>query len=93
MLSITTFSPPAVSLSHPQTGADYKFYAIGLYVLYSLLNTIQAVVNLHLILPPLFFFAKTIASLCCAYYAFQIEKVYGGATMLKDDGTELGVAE
>ena len=36
------------------------------------------------------------ASLCCAFYAFKIEKLHGGKgfAMLKDDdGTEPGVAE
>jgi len=79
-------------------GNDYKLVAIGLYVVYSIINTIQAVVTLPLIVPPFFFLCKTIASLCCAYYAFKIEKRTAGATMLTDVhsaelGSELGVAE
>jgi len=72
-------------------GQDYKLVAIGLYVIYSMINTIQAVMTLALVLPPLFFFAKTIGSLSCAYYAFKIEKLKYG--ILQDDGVELGVAE
>jgi hypothetical protein len=77
-------------------GNDYKLVAIGLYVIYSIINTIQFVTTLPLILPPVFFFGKTVASLCCAYYAFVIEKQTSGSTMLKDpvgDDEELGVAE
>ena len=74
------------------SGNDYQLVAIGLYVIYSMINIIQAVVTLPLIIPPLFFFAKTIASLCCAYYAFKIEKMTG-FTALKEEGVELGVAE
>lgn len=73
-------------------GNDYKLVAIMLYVVYSIINTIQAVTTLVLIVPPLFFFCKTIASLCCAYYAFKIEKLTAGASVLKDE-VELGVAE
>lgn len=73
-------------------GNDYKLVAIMLYVVYSIINTIQAVVTMVLIVPPLFFFLKTGASLCCAYYAFKIEKRTSGSTILKDE-VELGVAE
>lgn len=73
-------------------GNDYKLVAIMLYVVYSIINTIQAVTTLVLIVPPLFFFCKTIASLCCAYYAFKIEKLTAGSVILKDE-VELGVAE
>jgi len=65
-------------------GNDYQLVAIGLYVLYSIINTLQAFTTLGLILPPLFFFAKTISTLCCAYYVFKIEKGTSGATMLKE---------
>jgi len=77
-------------------GHDYKLVAIGLYIIYALINMVQSVVTLALIVPPFFFFCKTVASLCCAFYAFKIEKLHGGKgfAMLKDDdGTELGVAE
>jgi hypothetical protein len=75
-------------------GNDYKLVAIGLYVIYTIINTIQAVVTLGLIVPPFFYMCKTVASLCCAYYAFKIEKLTAGATLLKEsDGIELGVAE
>lgn len=74
-------------------GNDYKLVAIGLYVIYSIINTVQALSAFSLILPGIFFMAKTVALLCCAVYAFKIEKLTAGATMLKDDGIELGVAE
>merc|ERR1740138_1300658 len=73
-------------------GNDYKLVAIGLYVIYSIINMVQAVTTLVLIVPPIFFFLKTIASLSCAFYAFKIEKMISGSTIL-DGGTELGVAE
>jgi len=72
-------------------GQDYKLVAIGLFVIYSMINTIQAVVTLALIIPAFFFFCKTVGSLSCAYYAFKIEKLKYG--ILQDDGVELGVAE
>lgn len=75
-------------------GPDYKLVALGLFVIYAIINTIQVVTTLGLIVPPIFYFAKTIASLCCAFYAFKIEKLTTGAEILKDDdGGELGVAE
>jgi len=77
-------------------GKDYKLAAIGLYVLYSLVNIVQAVSSLVLILPPVFFFLKTCASLSCAYYAFKLREQTSGATQLADDAddeVELGVAE
>ena len=57
-----------------------------------------AITTLALVIPPLFFFCKVIATLCCAYYAFKIEKQGTGgggfkALAEKDDGVELGVAE
>jgi len=73
-------------------GNDYQLVAIGLYVIYSIINTLQAVTTLSLILPALFFFCKTISTLACAYYVFKIEKGSSGSTMLKDDeesGTKL----
>lgn len=45
-----------------------------LYVLYSLINTVAAFSSLVLIIPPVFYFLKTIASLCCAFYAFKIRE-------------------
>jgi len=75
-------------------GNEYKLVAIGLYVIYAMINMMQTVATLALVLPPFFYLCKTVASLCCAYYAFKIEKLTAGATMLKDsDGVELGVAE
>ena len=41
-------------------GNDYQLVAIGLYVIYSIINTLQAVTTLSLILPALFFFCKTV---------------------------------
>ena len=80
-------------------GAEYQIVAIFLYVVYAIMNTIQLMASLSLILPPLFFFAKLLASLCAAYYAFKIEKVgmtpngtYATLKEKEDDG-ELGVAE
>lgn len=68
-------------------GNDYKLYAIGLYVIYSMINIVQVQATLALILPPLFFFAKTVASLSCAHYAFLIEKAApsGGFSRLAED--------
>lgn len=74
-------------------GNDYKLVAIGLYVIYSIINTVQALSAFALVIPGIFFMCKTVALLCCAVYAFKIEKLTAGATMLKDDGVELGVAE
>lgn len=75
-------------------GNDYQLVAIGLYVVYSIINTIQGVTTLGLILPPLFFFSKTIATLSCAYYVFKIEKGSSGATMLKETpGQDLELSE
>jgi len=75
-------------------GNDYKLVAIGLYVIYSIINTIQVVTTLGLILPPLFYLLKTVASLSCAMYAFKIEKLTStaGFATLKEE-PELGVAE
>ena len=69
-------------------GKDYKRVAIGLYVIYSLINIVQAVGALVLVLPPLFYFLKTCASLSCAYYAFKIRKMAAGATLLTDEDNE-----
>ena len=69
-------------------GKDYKRVAIGLYVIYSLINIVQAVGALVLVLPPLFYFLKTCASLSCAYYAFKIRKMTAGATLLTDEDNE-----
>ena len=79
---------------HP-SGNDFKLVAIGLYVIYSMINIVQCVVTFALVIPPLFYIGKTVASLCCAYYAFKIEKLSaaGGFSQLKEDGVELGVAE
>ena len=77
-------------------GNDYQIVAIGLFAIYSIINTVQAVTSLALIIPPIFYLLKTVATLTCAYYAFKIEKNTSGATRLpdtKDDGAELGVAE
>ena len=48
----------------PASGAgnDYQMVAIGLFVIYSIINTIQAVTTLGLILPALFFFCKTVCA-------------------------------
>ena len=75
-------------------GNDFKLVAIGLYVIYSMINIIQAVVTLGLVLPPLFYLCKTVASLSCAYYAFKIEKITSGyAEMKGDDDFREKVAE
>ena len=82
-------------------GGEYQIVAIMLYVVYAIANTIQLMNSLSLVLPPLFFLAKLLASLCAAYYAFKIEKegisANGTYASLKEkkeeeDG-ELGVAE
>lgn len=69
----------------------YVLVAIGLYVVYSIINTIQAVVTLGLIVPAFFYMCKTVASLCCAYYAFKLEKL-GKFERLHDE-EDYGVAE
>lgn len=69
-------------------GNDYQMVAIGLFVIYSIINTIQAVTTLGLILPALFFFCKTISTLACAYYVFKIEKGTSGASQLRDPHEE-----
>jgi small-conductance mechanosensitive channel len=77
-------------------GPDYKLIAIGLYVIYTMINLLQAMGSLVLVVPALFFFCKVVASLICALYAFKIEKL-GGSTpygaLKEEDGVELGVAE
>ena len=55
-------------------GKDYKLVAIGLYVLYSIINAISAVRQAWLVVPAIFLSLKTIASLSCAYYAFRIRE-------------------
>jgi hypothetical protein len=65
-------------------GKDYKLVAICLYVLYSLINIVQAVGTLVLVLPAVFYFLKTCASLSCAYYAFKIRDNTMGSTQLQD---------
>jgi hypothetical protein len=44
------------------SGKDYKLVAIGLYVLYSLINIVQAMGSLILIVPPVFYFLKARAA-------------------------------
>ena len=70
-------------------GRDYKLVAIGLYVLYSLINIVAAVGAIILIVPAVFYFLKTIASLSCAFYAFKIRELSAGAIKLPDE-VELG---
>jgi len=76
---------------------EYKLVAIGLFVIYSLINLVQAMSALVLIVPAIFFFCKMIASLCCAYYAFEIERnPTAGANHIRlkeEDVEDLGVAE
>jgi hypothetical protein len=67
-------------------GRDYKLYAAMLYTIYSLINVVQAVSAMALILPPVFYFLKTLASLSCGYYAFKIrEETPPDAIQLKDE--------
>lgn len=66
-------------------GQDYKLVAIGLYVVYSLINIVAAVGSLVLVIPAFFFFLKTMASLSCAYYAFKIREQSKGAVQLPDE--------
>ena len=77
-------SPPPPRLLRLVSSASPPPPRLHQYVIYSIINTIQAVTTLGLILPPLFFFAKTVSTLCCAYYVFKIEKGTSGATMLKE---------
>lgn len=70
-------------------GKDYKLVAICLYVIYSLINIVAAVGSLILVVPALFFFLKTIASLSCAFYTFRIRELTSGAVPLQDE-IELG---
>ena len=69
-------------------GKDYKLVAICLYVVYSLINILEAAASIVLILPPLLFFFKTLASLSCAFYAFKIRETSAGAVALPDDDVE-----
>ena len=66
-------------------GKDYKLVAIGLYVLYSIMNAISAVRQAWLVVPAIFLSLKTIASLSCAYYAFSIRERGMGAEQLPED--------
>ena len=67
-------------------GRGYKLCAIGLYVVYSLINIVQAVSSMVLILPPVFYFFKTLFSLSCAFYAFKIwRETPADAIQLTDD--------
>lgn len=66
-------------------GSEYKLVAIGLYVIYALINMVEAMGSLVLVIPPLFYFLKTCASLTCGYYAFKIWDMTRGATVLQDE--------
>ena len=68
-------------------GKDYKLVAICLYVVYSLINIVAAMSSLVLVIPAVFFFLKTIASLSCAFYSFKIREGTGpaGSVPLHDE--------
>lgn len=72
-------------------GRDYKFAAICLYVIYSLINIVQAVGALVLILPAVFFFLKTLASLSCALYAFKLRELGADPYSRMEEEVDLSV--